>query len=362
MTLYGAMQDFPLTTGHIVDRMRHIYGDSEVVTLRSWSGGRGTTTRAGFAGEVVQRAERLSAGLAELGVEPGDRVATYGWNSQEHLEAYLAVPTMGAVLHTLNIRLFAEQLVYIANHAEDRVVLVDSSLAEPLAKVAEQLETVRHFVVMGDGDAGSLPDPIRYEELLAAQEPGFDYPQLEENQAAGLCYTSGTTGDPKGVLYSHRSTVLHAAGAAMAEAIGTRSDDRVLPIVPMFHANAWGLAHTAGLVGADLIMPGPHLQAEPLAWLIEQERVTLAGGVPTVFMDLLRHADENELDLSSLRKVTCGGSAVPLSLMKAWQERHGIYVEQAWGMTEMSPVGTIARPPRMPTTRRHGTTASAPAA
>jgi fatty-acyl-CoA synthase len=341
LTLYGAMQDFPLTTAHILGRMRRIYPDSEVVTLRS----PGTTTRASYA-EVADNAERLSAGLASLGVQPGDRVATYGWNSQEHLEAYMAVPTMGAVLHTLNIRLFQEQLVYVANHAEDQVVIVDASLVEALEKVADQLETVRHFIVVGDGDTGSLPDPIRYEDLLADQEPGFDYPELEENQAAGLCYTSGTTGNPKGVLYSHRSIVLHAMGAAMAETIGTRSDDRVLPVVPMFHANAWGLAHQAGLVGADLVMPGPYLQAEPLAGLIQEERVTIAGGVPTVFMDLLRHADENDVDFSSLRKVTCGGSAVPLSLMQQWEERHGIYVEQAWGMTEMSPVGTIARPPK----------------
>ncbi|MGI8749439.1 MAG: AMP-binding protein, partial [Thermoleophilaceae bacterium] len=346
MTLYGAMQDFPLTTGHILDRMRRIYGDSEVVTLRSWSGARpGETTRASYA-EVVERSERLSAGLASLGVKAGDRVATFAWNSQEHLEAYTAVPAMGAVLHTLNIRLFAEQLVYIANHAEDQVVIVDASLVEALEPIASQLKTVRHFIVMGDGNAGSLPNAIGYEELLASQDPGFDYPDLEESQAAGLCYTSGTTGNPKGVLYSHRSIVLHAVGAAMAESIGTSSVDRVLPIVPMFHANAWGLAHTAGLVGADLVMPGPYLQAEPLAALIESEQVTLAGGVPTVFMDLLRHADENEVDLSSLRKVACGGSAVPLSLMKAWQERHGVYIEQAWGMTEMSPLGTIARPPK----------------
>ncbi len=340
MTLYGSMQEFPLTTGHILDRMGRIYADSEVVTLREPD----RTTRASFSA-VVERAERLSAALAELGVGDGDRVATYAWNTQEHLEAYLAVPTMGAVLHTLNIRLFAEQLVYVANHAEDKVVLVDASLVGPLAKLAGQLETVEHFVVMGQGAEGELPGQLDYEELLAAQSPGYDYPVLEERQAAALCYTSGTTGNPKGVLYSHRSTVMHAMGAGMAESIGMTSADRVLPVVPMFHANAWGLAHTAGLVGADLIMPSRFLQAEPLAELIEGEQVTLAGGVPTVFMDVLRHADEHKVDFSSLRKVTCGGSAVPLSLMQAFEERHGVYIEQAWGMTEMSPLGTIARPP-----------------
>ena len=301
-------------------------------------------TRASYS-EVADRSERLSAALAELGVQPGDRVATYAWNTQEHLEAYMAVPTMGAVLHTLNIRLFVEQLVYVANHAEDKVVLVDASLVKPLAELADQLETVEHFVVMGKGAEGELPNQLDYEELLAAQSPGFDYPSLEENQAAALCYTSGTTGNPKGVLYSHRSTVLHAMGAGMAESIGATSADRILPIVPMFHANAWGLAHQAGLVGADLIMPSRFLQAEPLAKLIEEEKVTMAGGVPTVFMDVLRHADENDVDFSTLRKVTCGGSAVPLSLMQAFEERHGVYIEQAWGMTEMSPLGTIARPP-----------------
>ncbi|HYI37118.1 MAG TPA: long-chain fatty acid--CoA ligase [Thermoleophilaceae bacterium] len=341
VTLYGAMQEFPLTTAHILGRMQRIYADSEVVTLRE----PGESTRASYS-EVAERAQRLSAALSELGVGDGDRVATYSWNTQEHLEAYMAVPTMGAVLHTLNIRLFEEQLVYVANHAEDKIVLVDASLVKPLSKVADQLETVEHFVVVGEGAEAELPNQLDYEELLAAQKPGYDYPELEENQAAALCYTSGTTGNPKGVLYSHRSTVLHAMGAGMAESIGASSADRILPIVPMFHANAWGLAHQAGLVGADLIMPGRFLQAEPLVKLIEEEQVTIAGGVPTVFMDVLRHADENDdVDLSTLRKVTCGGSAVPLSLMQAFEERHGVYIEQAWGMTEMSPLGTIARPP-----------------
>ncbi len=340
MPLNGAMQDFPLTTAHILGRMQRIYADSEVVTLRE----PGESTRASFA-EVAERAERLSAALAELGVGPGDRVGTYAWNTQEHLEAYMAVPTMGAVLHTLNIRLFEEQLVYVANHAEDKVVLVDASLVEPLSKVADQLETVEHFVVVGKGAGDELPNQLDYDELLAAQSPGFDYPSIEENQAAALCYTSGTTGEPKGVLYSHRSTVLHAMGTGMTESIGVSAADRVLPIVPMFHANAWGLAHAAGLVGASLVMPSRFLQAEPLTELIAQEKVTIAGGVPTVFMDVLRHADENDVDFSTLRKVMCGGSAVPLSLMKAFQERHGVYIEQAWGMTEMSPLGTVARPP-----------------
>ena len=339
--LEGLVQhDHPLTLQHILDRMRRLYAESQVVTLTE-----GGTERATYA-EVCERIDRLCAALASLGIGEGDRVATFAWNSQRHLEAYMGVPCMGAVLHTLNIRLFEEQLTYIANHAEDKVVLVDDSLVPVLEKVAPAFETVQHWVVMGDGDAGSLPNALRYEELIAEQRDGFDYPELDDRAAAGLCYTSGTTGNPKGVLYSHRSNVLHALASCLADAIAISNADRVLPVVPMFHANAWGLPHASTFVGADLVMPNRFLQAEPLARLIEQERVTVAAAVPTIWSDLLRWADENKPDLSSLRVVPCGGSAVPLELMKGWQERHGVYVLQAWGMTETSPVGSVARPPR----------------
>src|SRR5919197_1486100 len=341
--LEGLMQhDYPLTLQHILDRMRRVYGDSEVVTLRT---AEGDVTRARYA-EVGERIDRLCRALESLGVKEGDRVATFAWNSQEHLEVYMGVPCMGAVLHTLNIRLFAEQLTYIANHAEDKVVFVDDSLVPVLEKVAPTFETVRNYVIVGDGDAGSLPNVIRYEELLADQKPGYDYPDLDERTAAGLCYTSGTTGNPKGVLYSHRSNVLHALGSCLADAIAISNSDRVMPVVPMFHANAWGLPHASTFVGADLVMPSRFLQPEPLARLIEDERVTVAAAVPTIWSDLLRWADEHRPDLSSLRVVPCGGSAVPLELMKAWQERHGVYALQGWGMTETSPVGSVARPPR----------------
>ncbi len=338
--LEGLMQhDHPLTLQHVRDRMRTMYGDSEVVTVRE-----DARTRASYA-EVVDRVDRLCAGLASLGVEPGDRVATFSWNTQEHLEAYLAVPCMGAVLHTLNVRLFEDQLTYIVNHAEDRVVLVDASLAPALARLLPGLRSVEHVIVMGDGDAGAIPGAIRMGELLAAQEAGFSYPRLDDRMAAGLCYTSGTTGNPKGVLYSHRSNVLHALGQCLAISMGMRTEDRVLPVVPMFHANAWGMPYASALVGADLIMPGPFLQAERLADLIESERVTVAGAVPTIWMDLLRYADEHHPDLSSVRMVACGGSAVPLSLMRDFEERHGMRIVQAWGMTETSPLGSIAFPP-----------------
>ena len=333
--------DHPLTVQHIVDRMRRIYHDSEVVTLREPE----TTTRSSY-GEVAQRVDRLCAALAGLGISESDRVATFAWNSQEHLEIYLGAPSMGAVLHTLNIRLAGDQLTYIANHAEDKIVFVDDTLVPVLEPIANTFETVEHFVVIGDGDAGSLPNVLRYDELIDGASGEFDYPEIDDRSAAALCYTSGTTGNPKGVLYSHRSTMLHSIAVLIADNIGLRSTDRVLPVVPMFHANAWGLAHAAPLTGADLVMPSRFLQGEPLAKLIEAEKVTVAGGVPTIWLDLLNYADANDADLSSLRCVPCGGSAVPLSLMQAFKERHGVDVLQAWGMTETSPVASVANPPK----------------
>jgi fatty-acyl-CoA synthase len=294
---------------------------------------------------MTKRVDRLANALISLGVEPGDRVATFAWNSQRHLEVYLATPCIGAVLHTLNLRLFEEQLTYIANHAKDKLVFVDSSVVPLMEKVAKTFETVEHFIVMGDGDAGDLPNALDYEDLLADQPDTFDYPDLDDRSAAGLCYTSGTTGNPKGVLYSHRSQILHSFGTCLADAMGLQEADRVLPIVPMFHANSWGIPYAAGLIGCDLIMPSQFLQAEPLAKLIEEERVTVSAAVPTIWMDLLRHADTNDVDLSSLRTVICGGAAVPLSLMQQFEERHDVHIVQAWGMTEMSPLGTVARPP-----------------
>jgi fatty-acyl-CoA synthase len=338
--LEGLMQhDHPLTLQHVLDRMRGMNGDAEVVTLTE-----GGKTRVTYA-EVGDRVDRLCRGLQELGVREGDRVATFSWNSQHHLEAYLAAPCMGAVLHTLNIRLFPEQLVYVINHARDKVILVDALLVDALAEHVDELETVEHYVVMGDGDLSKLPNAIAYEELLERQPEGFDYPAIDDRAAAGLCYTSGTTGNPKGVLYSHRSNILHAMGQCLADGLGTSRSDRILPVVPMFHANAWGLPYAAAMAGASLIMPSRFLQAEPLARLIEEEKVTVAGAVPTIWLDLLRWSDEHKPDLSSIRIVACGGSAVPRSLMQAFEERHGMRIIQAWGMTETSPLGSVAHPP-----------------
>jgi fatty-acyl-CoA synthase len=347
--LMGLMQDdFPLNLHHIRRRMRDVHPDAEVVTLTA----PGTVKRASF-GEVSERVDRLARVLGSLGVQPGDRVGTFAWNNQCHFELYMAVPCVGAVLHTLNVRLFAEQLTYIVNHAEDEVIFVDDSLVPILEQLAPTFHRVRHYVVIGDGDTGSLPNALRYEDLLeeADSDPGragsqsFDYPEIDERQAAALCYTSGTTGNPKGVLYSHRSICLHSTATLMKDALGLSSVDRVLAVVPMFHANAWGLPHGAALAGADLILPDRFLQAQPLAQLIEAERPTLMGCVPTIFADMLRYADEHsEVDLSSLVNAACGGSAVPKQLMKDFEERHGVRIFQAWGMTETSPVATYARP------------------
>jgi fatty-acyl-CoA synthase len=340
--LQGLMQDdFPLTLHHIRRRMRSCSPGAQVATLTPT----GSVQRASFA-EVSERIDRLGRALARLGVEQGDRVGTFAWNNQRHFELYFAIPCVGAVLHTLNIRLFEEQLTYIVNHAEDKVIFVDDSLVPVLEKLAPSFPGVSRYVVMGDGDMGELPNAVRYEELLEDAGSGaFDYPEVDERQAAALCYTSGTTGNPKGVLYSHRSISLHSTGTLMKDSTGLSSSDRVLAVVPMFHANAWGLPHGAALAGADLILPDRFLGAEPLAKLIAEERPTLMGCVPTIFLDLLRYADAHpEVDLSSLNNAACGGSAVPKQLMKDFEERHGVRIFQAWGMTETSPVATYSRP------------------
>jgi fatty-acyl-CoA synthase len=347
--LQGLMQnDFPLTLNHILRRVRTCNDGSEVVTLMP----DGTVQRAAHA-ELADRIDRLARALASLGVEQGDRVATFAWNNQRHFELYFAVPCTGAVLHTLNIRLFEDQLTYIVNHAEDKVIFLDHSLVPVLAELAPRFTSVEKYIVMGaEPPAGAtaeldgLPNALRYEELLEAAGPGgFDYPELDERRAAALCYTSGTTGNPKGVLYSHRSISLHSSATLMTDANGLSRADRVLAVVPMFHANAWGLPYGAALAGSDLILPDRFLGAEALAKLIEAERPTLMGCVPTIFADLLRFADSHpEVDLSSLSNAACGGSAVPRQLMKDFEERHGVRIFQAWGMTETSPVATYSRP------------------
>ena len=341
--MLSTMQDFPLTITHLFRHGRSVFGESQVVTFEGES-----CRRASFS-QVAQRADRLAAALRRLGIAEGDRVGTFAWNTQEHLEAYLAVPSMGAVLHTLNLRLFPEQLTYIVNHAEDRVILVDATLIPLLARVAAELKTVEQFVIMGEGDASPLgSNVLSYEELLAAEGDGFDYPDIDERSAAAMCYTSGTTGNPKGVVYSHRSTVLHSMAAGSGTTFGLTERDSILPIVPMFHANAWGLPYAGWMAGSDFVMPARFLQGEPLCKLIMAEQPTVSGAVPTVWNDILSYADKNKdtVDLTSLRLVACGGSAVPRSLMEAFEQRHGVRIIQAWGMTETSPIAAVATPPK----------------
>jgi fatty-acyl-CoA synthase len=295
------------------------------------------TTRASYA-EVGERVDRLCRGLRELGVGDGDRVATFAWNSQHHLEAYLAAPCMGAVLHTLNIRLHADDVRYVAGHAEDRVAFLDASLAE----VMPALDRVEHEVLMPDGP-GERAGALDYEELVADGDPDFAFPDLDENAAAAMCYTSGTTGRPKGVVYSHRSTVLHSLGVLTADAVGVRERDSVMPVVPMFHANAWGLPYAAALAGARQVFPGPRMSPAELAELIAAERVTRTAGVPTIWQGMLQL--DPPPDLSSLVEIKCGGSAVPEALIRAFDERFGVPISQGWGMTETSPLAATSRLP-----------------
>ena len=344
----STMMDAPLTITGIMRYGTTAFGGREVVT---WTG---DGARRQTYAQTGARAARLANALRALGVDGDQRVATLLWNNAEHLEAYLAVPSMGAVLHTLNLRLDPSQLGYIANHAADHVVICDSTLVPLLAQVLPQTETVRHVLVTGPaeavaGHAEKLAHPgaqvHSYEELLAAASEAFSWPDLDERTAAAMCYTSGTTGLPKGVVYSHRSTYLHSMGVCMGNSLGMSERDRVLPVVPMFHANAWGLPYAAVMSGADLIMPDRFLQPEPLARLIAAERPTLAGAVPTIWNGLLQHVRTHGGDLSSLRMVPCGGSAVPRSLMEAFESELGVLIVQAWGMTETSPIGSVAHPP-----------------
>ncbi len=343
--MLSTMQDVPLTIGSVVRYGTSFFGDSEVVTFTG-DGSR----RASYA-ELGQRVGRLANALRRLGISGDDRVATFQWNNQEHLEAYCAVPSMGAVLHTLNIRLFPEQVVYIANHAEDRVVIVDGSLIPLLAKVLPQMETVRAVLVVGDGDRSPLEgvgkEVLDYDEVLAAESAEFSWPDVDERSAAAMCYTSGTTGNPKGVVYSHRSAWLHSLSACSPNALELAYTDRALPIVPMFHANAWGIPYAALMAGADLIMPDRFLQAEPLVKLIESEKPTMSGAVPTIWNDILHFLRANPgHDISSIQRIACGGSAVPRALMEAFDAEFGVRIIQAWGMTETSPLASVARPPQ----------------
>ncbi|MGI8624388.1 MAG: fatty acid--CoA ligase [Solirubrobacteraceae bacterium] len=341
----STMQDAPLSIARLVRHGTVAYASSRVHT---WTG---DGFRSASYAEVGRRAARLANALRGLGIDADQRVATYMWNDQEHFEAYLAVPAMGAVLHTLNVRLFEEQVTYIANHAEDRVVICDPSLVEPLSRVLGDLETVEHVLVTGqDPDLGPLEglgaEVHAYEELLAGAADEFDWVEVDEDDAAAICYTSGTTGDPKGVVYSHRSIVLHSMAACMGDAMGLSPSSKVLVIVPQFHAMAWGLPYAAMLVGASLVLPERFLAPEPLLEMIKAERPDFAGAVPTIWQGMIELLDaQPDADISCLREVVVGGSACPEALMRAFQHKHGVKILHAWGMTESSPLGSVARAP-----------------
>jgi fatty-acyl-CoA synthase len=345
----STMMDVPLTVTAIMRHGTTAYASSEVVTLTAEGSRRQTY------GATGARAAKLANALRSLGVDGDQRVATLMWNNAEHLEAYLAIPSMGAVLHTLNLRLDPQVIGYIADHAGDDVVIVNPSLVPLMAQVLPHAPGIRHVIVTAGEDEAefvaaaelvALGRPVHsYEALLAVQPDTFDWPEADERSAAAMCYTSGTTGLPKGVVYSHRSMHLHSMAVCMNGVFGMSDADRVLPVVPMFHANAWGLPYAAVLSGASLIMPDRYLQPAPLVRLIEAERPTIAGAVPTIWNGLLQHVRMNGGDLSSLRLVPCGGSAVPHSLQEAYEKELGVRILQAWGMTETSPLGSVAHPP-----------------
>jgi fatty-acyl-CoA synthase len=337
----GLMMSYPLTLHTILERSYRLFPRKEVVT-RVGDG----VTRSTYA-DVYGRVHRLAGALEAIGIGVGDRVATFAWNHQRHLEVYFAAPCMGAVLHTINFRLFPDQIAYIANHAADKVIFVDSAVLPLLEPVASELKTIEHIVVTDEGPSGleSIAGrPVhRYEELLAAAPKEYPFPSLDENAAAVMCYTSGTTGGPKGVLYSHRSLVLHSMAEAMVDVMALGESDVVMPVVPMFHANAWGLPVTSTMVGATQVLPGAMPTPVDLIRLIESERVSLAAGVPTVWLGVLAALDQGTHDVSSLRRIMCGGSAAPRAMIEAYERRHGVPVWHAWGMTEMTPLGTVSR-------------------
>lgn len=343
----STMQSPPLLISSILTYGSSIHAGQEVVTCTD-----GEPRRMSYA-EVGKRSAQLAHALRGLGINGDNRVATFMWNNAEHLIAYLAVPSMGAVLHALNIRLFPQQLVYITAHGGSEVVIVDNTLAGPFSQLLPKLTTLRQVIVNGPideatRDALAAPGHVEgvhdFYELLEGQPDAYEWPQdLDENSASSMCYTSGTTGHPKGVAYSHRSNYLHSASVGMS--LGVGQGDRLLTVVPLFHANAWGFPYLCMMTGASLIMPDRFLQAEPLAKLIAAEKVTSGGGVPTIWNDLLRYLDEHRPDVSSVKRFMVGGSACPPALMRAFQDRHGIEIVHGWGMTETSPVGSLAVPP-----------------
>ena len=334
----GTMMDFPLTLTPILERAGKLFPDVEIVTRLPDK----SLLRHSY-GEFHRRTRLLAAALEDAGLKRGERVATIMWNSYAHLEAYFAVPCAGGVLHTLNFRLHENDIAYIANHAEDRFLIVDDVLLPIYERIKDKVEFERVFVVPLTG--GATPEGLEnYEDFLAGGRADYVFPELEENEACAMCYTSGTTGQPKGVAYSHRAMVLHTFCAGLADTVGLTQRDVLMPVVPMFHANAWGLAHAAVMMGSKLVLPGPHMDAENLLGLCDSEQVTLAAGVPTIWMGILQalEADSARWTLHPELRTVVGGSAVPEGMMRGF-DRHGITTIHAWGMTETTPLGSVSR-------------------
>ncbi|MDF1663951.1 MAG: long-chain fatty acid--CoA ligase [Planctomycetota bacterium] len=337
--MLGLMMNFPLTIDRILEHARRLYPHREVITKLP----NGEIHRQNYL-QTYSRVKRMAKALGTLGVKEGDRVGTFAWNNYQHLELYYAIPGAGAVCHTLNIRLFPEQLTYIINHAEDKVIFIDATLLPLFEPIAGSLKGVEHFVIFNHGSdfKTTLPNVSFYEDLIDASDDDFEWVTKDENSAMGLCYTSGTTGEPKGALYSHRSMVLHTFGINQSSGLGTAETDAVLPVVPQFHAMAWGLPYACLMAGANLVMPGPHLKGPALLDLIDKEKVTVAAGVPSIWTDLYHTMKRcPEVDTSSMRVLMVGGSAMPRALIEAYEKEKGINVLHAWGMTELSPLGTV---------------------
>jgi 3-(methylthio)propionyl---CoA ligase len=337
--MLGLMQDWPLLVHKILDHAALNHGDREIVTRSVEGPIRRTDYRT-----IHARARRVAKALRKNGVKLGDRIATLAWNTDRHLESWYGITGLGAIYHTLNPRLFPDQLVYIANHAEDRILFFDTTFAKLVAELAPQLPTVKLFVAMTDRahlPTEKIPNLIAYEDFIADVDDDFAWAEFDENTACGLCYTSGTTGNPKGVLYSHRSNVIHAFIAGQTDAMGVGNADTILPVVPMFHANAWALAFAAPMIGAKLVMPGPKLDGASIYELLDTEKVTMTAAVPTVWLSLLQDLEKTGKMLPHLRRVLIGGSACPPSMIEVFEKKYEVDVVHAWGMTEMSPLGTL---------------------
>jgi acyl-CoA synthetase (AMP-forming)/AMP-acid ligase II len=334
------MMQQPLLISSLLTHAERHHGEQQVVSKRV----EGDVHRLNYR-ELAARSRRMANAVAALGVGFGDRVATLAWNGYRHMELYYAVSGSGAVLHTLNPRLHPDQVVWIADHAEDQVLFFDLTFLPLVEAVASRVKTIKAFVLMTDRAhmpaASKIANLLCYEDLLEAASPAFEWPSFDENSASSLCYTSGTTGNPKGALYSHRSTLLHTYAAALPDVLNCSARDVILPVVPMFHVNAWGLPYAACMVGAKLVFPGPFLDGKSLHELFESEQVTVSAGVPTVWQGLLAHVEANNLKFASMRRTIIGGAACPPAMMHAFQERYDVQVLHAWGMTEMSPLGTV---------------------